>query len=223
MSAMMLVDHPMDWQATMAQDASLSPEEEEVCGCVSVNRMNLSSFLEDFALAVQLFDLLERGGGPPSVGVFGGVFINYRMIAAKEGAMNIFHFRCSLEALRRQVVMCPRTRGIVDVKRLKKAASHFNQQFPHAENVRNAVAHAGEIWASTKTAREHRQQRDYTSPQGSFSAAGSFLSAMLTDRTFSIGWKGAVFEVRMHTETANELAKITVLALSAFPRLQGDV
>ncbi len=73
-----------------------------------MNRANLSRFLEEFEISVALFELLERGGGPPSRGVLGGLFINYRIIAARDGAMNIFHFGCSLETIKKQLPACPR-------------------------------------------------------------------------------------------------------------------
>jgi hypothetical protein len=200
----------------MTSDTPLSPEEEEVCGCVQANRMNLGRFFEDFTLAVQLFELLERGGGPPRVGIFGGVFIKYRMIAAKEGALSIFHFGNSLDALRKQVVRCPIYRGSVDTLKLKQAFSLFNKRFPHANNTRHAIAHAGEVWASPAKAREHRQKEDYASA-GVSSVAGGFLMAGLSERTYSVGWEGKVFEVHMDATTIQKLSEVLHLVNSAFP------
>ncbi len=200
----------------MTDDDLLSPEEEEICLCVSANRLNLAGFVKSFVQAIQLFDLLERGSGPPSVGVFGGIFIEYRIIAAKEGAMNIYHFGCTPDALRHQVGRCPRTRTIVDARKLKQAFILFNRHFPHANNTRHAVAHAGEIWTSPAKAREHRQKKAYVSTGGSI-AAGAFLSAMLFERTYSVGWAGMVFEVQMGESTTQKLVDVLSLAHSAFP------
>src|SRR4051812_12686370 len=77
--------------------------EQEAHACIAVNRLNLSRFFEEFQRSVRLFELLERGGGPPSAGVLGGEFIHYRIIAARDGALNIFHFGCALEAVRKQL------------------------------------------------------------------------------------------------------------------------
>lgn len=199
----------------MAHNAPLSPEEEEICACVSINRLNLQRFVGDLAVAVQLFELLERGGGPPSVGVFGGVFIQYRIIAAKEAALNIYHFGNSLDALRRQVYICPTTHSVVDAGKLKQAFSLFNRYFPHANNTRHAVAHAGEIWGSPAKAREHRQRETYVTAGGFTS--GGFLTAMLFEKTYSVGWEGKVFEVHMDTPTIQKLIEVMSLAHSAFP------
>jgi hypothetical protein len=202
----------------MTDDAPLAPEEEEICGCVAANRMNLHRFLGEFTLAVQLFELLERGGGPPSVGVSGGVFIQFRMIAAKEGALSIYHFGNSLGALRKQVVMCPRTRNLTDTAKLKEAFGLFNKYFPHANNIRHAIAHAGEVWASPAKAREHRQKEHYASA-GIASAAGGFRIAVLYERTYSVGWEGKVFEVHMDVSTIQKLTEVSNLAASAFPQV----
>jgi hypothetical protein len=111
-----------------------------------MNKANLTRFLDEFRMSVALFELLERGGGPPSVGVFGGEFMNYRMIAARDGALNIFHFGCSLEALKKQLARCPSLASRTNAVKLRNAIKQFGSYFPHADNVRNAVAHAGSFF-----------------------------------------------------------------------------
>lgn len=91
----------------MPHDGCVTPLEAAYCDCLAANRLNLSRFYDGFVLAEQLFELLERGGGPPTLGVLGGTFIQFRTIAAKEGAMNIFHFGNTLLAIKRQIPLCP--------------------------------------------------------------------------------------------------------------------
>jgi hypothetical protein len=157
----------------MADDAPLPPHEGEICACVGMNRVNLHTFAQGFALAAQLFELLERGGGPPQVGVFGGVFIQYGIVAAKEGALNIYHFGCSLDALRGQVGRCPSTRGTVDIVKLRQADKLFKRHFPNADTIRHAVAHAGEIWTSPARAKQHQLRENHSWAGGAVSA-GSY-------------------------------------------------
>lgn len=191
----------------------LSREDFDICTCVSVNRLNLTRFVEEFHVAVQLFELLERGGGPPSVGVFGGVFTNFRLIAARDGALSLYHFSCSLEALQSLLIRCPTTRNS-DLKALKTAAKVFRRAFPNAAALRHAVAHAGEVFANPARMKEHIQQQDFNSP-GGFSSAGGYLSAQLFERRFSIGWQGKVFTVTMDISSVVTLAAIQAMAQAA--------
>ncbi|WP_147283735.1 hypothetical protein [Bosea caraganae] len=191
-----------------------SVDEDAFCDCVSANRLNLQRFLDEFVETVQLFELLERGGGPPSVGVFGGVFIKFRIIAAKQGALSLFHFKNSLEALREYIYRCPRTR-YVDGKKLREAKSLFDRYFPNADNTRNAVAHAGEIYKSPAAIRQHEQKQDYRGI-GVFSAAGGLSIQSLYERTYAIGWIGQVFEVHMDTSSIQKLAEVLNIVEEAF-------
>jgi hypothetical protein len=70
--------------------------------CVYINYSNLHQFIQAFQKSVALFELLERGGGPPSTGVFGGVFIQYRIIAARDGALST----SSVASIRRSLWLC---------------------------------------------------------------------------------------------------------------------
>ena len=113
--------------------------------CVRFSRMNLGRFLEDFQRSVQLFELLERGGGPPTVGVFGGIFIQFRIIAARDGAMNLFHFRTSLKGMTEQIPHCPLFIASATLVQVTAALATFDQYFPNTSVIRNTIAHAGEL------------------------------------------------------------------------------
>lgn len=202
---------------SMTADAPLSPDENDICECVVMNQLNLRIFGEGLAVAVQLFELLERGGGPPQVGVFGGVFNNYRMIAAKEGALNIYHFGCSLRELRQKVGLCPRTRDKTAGKKLREADKLFRQHFPNAEAIRHAIAHAGEVWTSPHRAARHQLKQDHSGPDGSHISAGAHQAQMLSGRTYSVQWEGSMFQVTMDGGPLHALSVIQALVDAALP------
>jgi hypothetical protein len=87
----------------MSIDTLIPPDEKDAYGCIVANRANLFRFEHDLARSTALFEFLERGGGPPSAGVLGGEFTIWRMIAARDGALNIYHFGCSLDAIKKQL------------------------------------------------------------------------------------------------------------------------
>jgi hypothetical protein len=189
--------------------------EKAACDCISMNRMNLHRFLSEFQTSVALFELLERGGGPPSIGVFGGVFIQYRIIAARDGALNIFHFGCSLEAIKKQLPMCPSIAQRTDAVKLRNAVKQFNSDFPHADNVRNAIAHAGEVFSTPQKIKENEQKSDHKGV-GFSSGAGGHLIGALYERTYTVSNHGFIFSVTLNADAIAKLANIILLVDAAF-------
>jgi hypothetical protein len=180
-----------------------------------MNRLNLVRFLDEFQKSVALFELLERGGGPPSVGVFGGPFIHYRMIAARDGALNIFHFGCSLEAIKKQLPKCASMAQRSDAVKLRNAVKQFKNYFPHADNVRHAIAHAGELFSSPEKIKANEQKSDHQGI-GFSSLAGGHLIGAIYERTYSVSNHGLVFSVTLDNESIAKLVHIVSLVDDAF-------
>ena len=65
---------------------------------VALNKSNLGDFHVALQTAVNLFIVLERGGDP-SREVLGGEFIQYRIVAARDACLNLYHFERSLDAI----------------------------------------------------------------------------------------------------------------------------
>jgi len=188
--------------------------DDDARNCVLINRANLTHFLNEFQISVALFELLERGGNP-SAGVFGGVFIQYRIIAARDGALNIFHFGCSLDAIKKQLPRSPSLVRQTDAIKLRNAVKQFNSFFPHADNVRHAVAHAGEMFRSPQRMKENEQKTDHKGV-GFSSVAGGFLIGALYERTYSVSNLGQIFSVTLDSGAVQKLAKVILLVDEAF-------
>jgi hypothetical protein len=60
--------------------------------CVYFNRFNLNRFASNFHRSVELFRHMEPGTGGRPYGVLGSIFNEYQMIAAKDGALTLYHF-----------------------------------------------------------------------------------------------------------------------------------
>ncbi|MEQ1651901.1 MAG: hypothetical protein ABL897_05380 [Hyphomicrobium sp.] len=198
----------------MTHADKLTAAELAAYNCAVINRMNLSRFVIDFQTSVDLFELLERGGGPPTVGIFGGAFTYYRMIAAKDGAMNIYHFGCSLEAIRHQLSAC-RSLQEIDRVAVRRACKLFRSTFPHAESVRHAIAHAGELNDTPAKITIQNQKNAFTGHGFSIGSGGQLIGA-LYERTYSIVFEGEVFSVVMDTDTLAKLNVISGLVYGAF-------
>lgn len=195
--------------------AHIPPEESEAYHCIIANKFNLGRFLEQFQISVSLFELLERGGGDSSVGVLGGIFIKYRIIAARDGGLNIYHFGCSLEAIKKQLPTCRTLSKKIDAIKVRNTVKQFAAYFPHCDNVRHAVAHAGEVFSSPESMRGHTQRSDHKGV-GFESAAGSIFGEALYERTYSVSNNGQIFSVMLDQASIDKLGHIISLMNDAF-------
>jgi hypothetical protein len=186
--------------------------------CVILNRMNLFRFIEDFKTSVELFELLEPGGGPPSDGVPGGrvpggEFHNYQIIAARDGALNIYHFGCCLNAIKKQVPASPVHAGKVDAIKLRAARQKFRAYFPNIDSVRHGIAHAAEHYKSPADMKKNRLRMSgfLLSPTESV-----FFPSRLVERTYSVGIEGTMFSVQLDQSSVAKLQHIKDLNDEAF-------
>jgi hypothetical protein len=199
----------------MSASGVLSESEKLIVRCLEFNRTNLRTFCDDFQLSANLFELLERGGGPPSVGVFGGVFPKYRIIAARDGALNLFHFGKSLDAIRVLAPHCPVSVFSINTERLSTAVDAFDAQFPNVDNIRHAIAHAGELSDSPSKLRSNIMRKIKVWHGGSAGPGGVFRHGVY-ERTFSIGKSGKVFTLAIDGSTTRKLNDIILLVDGAF-------
>ena len=192
------------------------PDRPTALQCLSQNRSNLHHFAEAFVRSVELFELMERGGGPPSQGVLGGAYIQYRIIAAKDGALNIFHFSCSLAAVRHQLPSC---RDLLPQSRpdlLREASKQFNAYFPNCDAVRHAVAHEGEL-AKNPAQMAQNTVKEYTEFTGGAVGPGALMMKAIYNRTYTVGINGSVFSVSLHTDSIQKLIRVLSMVDAAFP------
>jgi hypothetical protein len=205
----------------MSIAGSFSEDEKSIVECITFNRNNLSTFVGNFYYSVALFELLERGGNP-SAGVSGGVFINYRMIAARDGALNIFHFGKTLEAIKLCVPRCPPSALIVNTENVDCAIQQFKECFPNIDYIRHAIAHAGELNnAPTKlkasTTRKSRQAH------GISVGPGGIFSHGLFEKSYHVSRSGKIFTVTIDQATLDKLVAIGKLVTNAIPIAQQSV
>jgi len=114
----------------------------------------LDNFVTDFYAALELFDYTEThyktgfenvpANPPPSLGVVFNVPMKWQFIAARDGAMTIFHFQKTMEAIRGSSTFAPSLYKQLDTEKLKLAKKLFDSYFPRATKMRNIVGHAAE-------------------------------------------------------------------------------
>jgi hypothetical protein len=104
---------------------------------------SLRGFENDFRIALELFDYSDRHQK------------GWHFIAARDGAMTIFHFAKVLENMMASIGQCPTILALVDRDKFKKVRKNLRELFPRFEAVRHSVAHAGELMKDPETAESH--------------------------------------------------------------------
>jgi len=115
---------------------------------------NLESYSKDFAFALQLFDYCQaecnkiytNPNHPSEPKVFDShKFTSWQFIAARDGAMSIYHFGKTYEDIRKTIKENLNMFSYIDDRKLKESGKLFRELFPNFEAVRHAVAHAGDL------------------------------------------------------------------------------
>jgi len=103
----------------------------------------LEAYVNDFASALTLFDhcqaelKLKHSTLSP--------YFKWQFIAARDGAISIYHFGKTYEKLRAIIKGNPAMFSRVDEANLKESGKLLRALFPKFEAVRHAVAHAGDL------------------------------------------------------------------------------
>jgi hypothetical protein len=189
------------------------PNDQSVKICVMKNVLCLQIFLEQFRKAVALFDLLERTA--PPLDVLKNEYFAYRMIAARDGALSIFHFKCCLEAIKKQLPRSKSLLALVDSVKIREILKQFSVLFPHADNIRHAIAHAGETFKSPERMKQHGMKVPRYGPGFAVDEGGYLLSA-LNGRTYSAGNHGEIFSVTLDQIAISNLGTVLSSVQEAF-------
>lgn len=73
------------------------------------------------------------------------LFLAWKFIAARDGALSIYNFAKIMEAIRSSMNEVPTIRAIVDHAAIRLAVKKFESKLPDFEGVRHSVAHSAEF------------------------------------------------------------------------------
>jgi hypothetical protein len=91
------------------------------------------------------------------------LYMQWATIAGRDGAMTIYHFAKTLEAIRKFAFLdCPTFKARVDHQHLRIAQKLFAQWFPDFLHVRHAVAHSAELMKNLKSKQRHASGGTWT-------------------------------------------------------------
>lgn len=145
----------------------------------------LNDYVEEFSEALALFDFCQVQadaftGGKLRDPEFSRIR-GWQRIAARDGAMTIFHFGKTLEGINSSRRYLPTVFASVDRQRQGEAIKFLREHFVHWERLRHAVAHAGEIWKDLPSFEE-------TAGAGKRATVRNFLSGRKLTFSFQGNW-----------------------------------
>ena len=187
--------------------ARFLPLEERTAGfLLQANLMLLANTVDAFKSALEIFTYANKeiaSAGFTTAACNSG----WRFVAARDGAMSLYHFGRSAEATKTLLKSCPTVIAEVDPIKLKLAVEPFNRSFPRWVKLRDGVAHAGEILKSVEEARTNILKEAYEDTGMSISPGGWSLGN-LSGEKYTVGWKGKMFSYPINSESLGILIDV---------------
>jgi hypothetical protein len=121
----------------------------------SYNLGHLWQYADEFGGAIALFD---HAAEHCTEGVR-DVYFRWVRIAARDGAMSLYHYSECLKAIRTSTGQTAWSNAI-DMKALRDLAKEFRHRFPHIEVVRDGIGHSAELSASVSAIENNSVQTD---------------------------------------------------------------
>lgn len=122
------------------------------------------------------------------------IALRWRFVAANECVFQLHHLKKRIEKIRGvKVKKCPSLSTLIDTRRLRQSAKLLNDYFPKINELRDAIAHAGEFDAHPE---------DHAS-DGVFA-----LKGFREGHTFSAPFKKKLYHLDITDETLNRMIEV---------------
>jgi hypothetical protein len=218
---------PIEWLPQLDRDKipiAEHPALQHIVGLLTA----LAVQERNFRTAVLLFEASHQENSELANAVSSGVLdfgtldratdtlSGWQSIAARDGAMTIYHFGCTVEAIKASLPRCPTLNAGVDHSNLRMARKLFESHFPGYKDIRHVVAHTAEFAATIddKEIHSHKGRLKISSDSGSVSMEVSDQSAStqflgnLCDNTYFITFEGRIHKYEISHATAEKLVSV---------------
>lgn len=188
---------------------------------------DLRYYIEAFAAARKLFGfstsltnhnlrtLTGRQGTPEQEESFQAI-ARWRVIAAREGALSIYHFAMCIDGAV-DMRECPTFRQKVDHRSLRTTRKLFTVRFPNAFSIRHAVAHASELGRNPRQMEQHGFSGKFDDLGLSLNADSVLVRDHISGSKFANSFDGKILVYEINQLTLDHLKDIATRAYSAFP------
>lgn len=135
------------------------------------------------------------------------IFRHWQFIAARDGALSVYHFYWALSGLVTALNQCAYLSDRLDLKQIREVRKQFDAWFPNAKEVRDAVGHAAD---KTKDSQEHKRHGFTGVCKIPGLNAGRVTNYVITDhlyrRSFCNTWKGKIECYKINGQNMERLA-----------------
>ncbi|WP_133065503.1 hypothetical protein [Niveispirillum lacus] len=189
------------------------PEDEhEHIGKVVANFHFLSIHNEDINDAISLYFALNRNYEQQRK----REYLKWMLVPARDGAISLYHYCKMIEFIRNSFKLCPVFRSKVKIDELRDAQKKFQEYFPFAKELRNAVAHSAELVENDQKI-DRNAVRNFEMGTTKIVESKTILRSHLDGNTFMYTIDGEVVFYNLTNDTLNALAAVTNQIHSAFP------
>lgn len=131
---------------------------------------------------------------------------DWMMLAARDGAMTVWHFGQSKNWINKNLYKCPTLVPKVPTVLLGEGHDLFKQAFPHWENLRHAVAHHAELLKNPAARKKTMITTGYDGPGITIPGGGElYLGRMLMGHRFMNTHEGKVVHYDLSPESLDAL------------------
>jgi len=149
------------------------------------------------------------------------VFRSWTFIAARDGAMSIYHFAKAMDGANTWAFRSKCFAAKIDKSGLSDAFKLLRTHFPKFEAVRNAVAHAADVTKNPKWLSEHILMGPFEKPLLKLDdTSKAMIKNTIFNDVFMSTFDSAIQEYEVSIKTLNALIEIKNTFYKAFPTMQ---
>jgi hypothetical protein len=189
---------------------SVVPENEKrAADTLGTALVIMQQHANDFASDVELFDNLAVILVPFSNATkeTQRQALEWSMVAARDGSMNIYHFGKSIISAEKSLALCASLVQRVDKSRLGKANKLFRQHFPQHERIRHTVGHMAEFMADPAKSKKHEIKGGWSDDTSTVGPHTSFVTS-LAGRNFITTYEGSLVSYKISKDTLDRLIEV---------------
>ena len=217
--------HHIYERVSPAIDRALIPA-EQMPAFLHINSQlaQLTRYERQFLLAVHLYQYSHQAAmeilsedfakGDMTIWTTGG----WQSIAARDGALSIYHFGRALEGLRANFRSCPALENLVDHPKIRQAYKDFLSAFPHFIEIRHAVAHLAD-------SQQTMEKKLFNSAKGIFNLkwfssnnpdAVTWMAGNMNNEKFAVTLEGKAYAYALSVANAQKIRTLRFQIFSAF-------
>jgi len=181
---------------------------------------NLRSYCEDFESAVALFNFSgvhkRMWMNSPHKGM-ARQFGSWRLLAARDGAMSIYHFAKTLGGVDNWSRQSDVIQSHINKEKIREARRLLREKFPRLEAIRHSVAHRAEITSSQRWVDTHAFSGSFKNDALSIeNSKNVIILNPLSNNVFTTTWEGTIIEYEVSKTSSEALDDVMIMYFESY-------